>query len=175
MPPLWHANGWQGNRYDRQKARQNNVSSMRRLHRKPRRSTAGCDNEKPGTNATLTRTNIMGLVKTANPIIDIRGSVGGSIFSKDRSGLHMVSPKRAIRSDSTLQTRRRRAFVAANGSWKRDTTPHQKSLWQLYATRHPGHNRLGEVITYTGYQMSMRFNIYRAYNNVSLILSPPEG
>lgn len=117
----------------------------------------------------------MALITTANPLADIRGSVGGSVFSRDSSGLHMQATPRHIRRKSLLQDRRRRAFVAAKNSWRRDATSHERNLWQLYATRHPGHNRFGEVITYTGYQVFMRFNIYRAYNNVSLISTPPEG
>lgn len=97
------------------------------------------------------------------------------MFSRDASGLHLQKSPRVVRRRSALQDRRRRAFVAAAGSWKRDITPHEKNLWNAYASRHPGHNRFGEVITYTGYQVFMRFNIYRAYNNVFLITTPPEG
>ncbi|MBA7709002.1 hypothetical protein ES703_117909 [subsurface metagenome] len=117
----------------------------------------------------------MSLVKTANPIIDISGSVGGSVFSRDASGLHLVSPHRSVHKASPPQTRRRRAFITATRAWHQASAAGHAQLWKLYAGRHPGRNRIGETIIYTGYQIFMRFNIYRAYNNVACILLPPEG
>ncbi|MBA7636961.1 hypothetical protein ES703_44589 [subsurface metagenome] len=117
----------------------------------------------------------MALVTLGNPLVDIRGLVGGSVFSRDASGLHLVSPRRSVHKASPPQTRRRRAFVTAVNAWHQACAAGHAQLWKLYAGRHPGRNRIGETIIYTGYQMFMRFNIYRAYNEVALILEPPEG
>lgn len=117
----------------------------------------------------------MALVTLANPLADIRGSLGGSVFSRDTSGLHLVSRKRHLQRRSPLQDRRRRAFVSAKNRWNSHTTAYQRLLWNSYAASHPGRNAIGEPIELSGYQMFMRFNIYRAYNEVALILIPPEG
>lgn len=118
---------------------------------------------------------LMALVTTANPLVDIRGSVGGSIFSSDSSGLHLVSPKRSVRSRSPLQDRRRRAFLSSKNAWHLASSLGYAVIWKLHADRHPGSNRLGQVRTLSGYQIFMRYNIYRAYNNVDCILLPPEN
>jgi hypothetical protein len=55
----------------------------------------------------------MTLVKTGSGISDIRGSVSGSYFSRDKSGLHMSRHPRSIRRRSALQDKRRKAFIAA--------------------------------------------------------------
>lgn len=117
----------------------------------------------------------MALITPQSPLVNISGSVGGSVFSRDTSGLHLVSPKRKGYKRSPLQDRRRRAFLTAKNAWHLTVALDNAQPWYLYASRHPGKNRLGRTIIYTGYQMFMRFNIYRAYNNVSLILLPPEG
>lgn len=117
----------------------------------------------------------MALVTLDNLFADISGSVGGSVFSRDKSGLHLVSSNRHLRKRSPLQDRRRRAFLTGARAWSQVLAAGNVLLWDLYALRHPGQNRIGDSIIYTGYQMFMRFNIYRAYNSVSLILLPPEG
>lgn len=117
----------------------------------------------------------MALLTLQNPLVDIRGSVGGTVFSRDASGLHLVSPRRSVRCRSPLQDRRRRAFLTAAQAWRQAVSLGYPVIWKLYAERHPTQNRLSDTIILTGYQMFMRFNIYRAYNNVACILLPPEG
>lgn len=55
----------------------------------------------------------MALVKCGNGIIDIRGSVSGNVFSKDKSGLHIQTHQRRIKSRSINQTDQRKAFTLA--------------------------------------------------------------
>lgn len=117
----------------------------------------------------------MTLVTLDNLFADISGSVGGSVFSRDKSGLHLVSCKRHLRKRSPLQDRRRRAFQTAKNAWHVTVRAGNAELWKLYAGRHPISGRLGYTVTLTGYQIFMRYNIYRAYNNVDCILLPPEG
>ncbi|MBA7634548.1 hypothetical protein ES703_42134 [subsurface metagenome] len=117
----------------------------------------------------------MALISLDNLFADISGSVGGSVFSRDASGLHLVSPPRSVHKASPLQTRRRRAFITADHAWRQVYDSGYTELWNLDAKRHPTQNRVGDTITLSGYQWFMHFNIYRAYNNVPCILLPPEG
>lgn len=117
----------------------------------------------------------MALVTLANPLVDISGSVGGSVFSRDSSGLHLVSCKRHLRRRSPLQDRRRRAFLTADQAWRQVYELGHTEVWNLDAKRHPTKNRVGDTTTLSGYQWFMHFNIYRAYNKVACILLPPEG
>jgi hypothetical protein len=55
----------------------------------------------------------MAIVKTGGGIIDIRGSVAGNYFHRDKSGLHCCRLPRNIRSRSSAQDAQRKAFVAA--------------------------------------------------------------
>ena len=55
----------------------------------------------------------MALVKTGNGIVDIRGSVGGVHFKRDRTGLHCCRAPRKVAQTTTLQRAQRNAFMAA--------------------------------------------------------------
>jgi len=55
----------------------------------------------------------MALIKTGQGITDIRGGLGGSTFTRDKSGLHCIPKRRNIRSPSPAQITQRKAFIAA--------------------------------------------------------------
>jgi len=55
----------------------------------------------------------MTLVKAGDGIVDIRGSLGGVYFHRDKSGLHSSSMPRKVRRRSAAQKLQRDAFVSA--------------------------------------------------------------
>lgn len=57
--------------------------------------------------------NDMALVKPGQGIIDIRGGIGGTYFTRDKSGLHQSAMPRRIRQKSSAQLSQRNAFRLA--------------------------------------------------------------
>ena len=55
----------------------------------------------------------MALIKCGQGIIDIRGGQGGVYFSRDKSGLHILSKPRRVRQRTDAQNRQRNAFTVA--------------------------------------------------------------
>lgn len=55
----------------------------------------------------------MALVKTGEGITDIRGSIGGEYFHRDKSGLHASRKPRVIFRRTASQDAQRKAFTAA--------------------------------------------------------------
>ena len=55
----------------------------------------------------------MALVKTGNGIVEIRGSVGGVHFKRDRNGLHCCRMQRRIKQRTAAQRAQRNAFRGA--------------------------------------------------------------
>lgn len=55
----------------------------------------------------------MALVRTGDGITDIRGTLGGVYFHRDKSGLHVARKPRIIRRRSSAQDKQRRAFAQA--------------------------------------------------------------
>lgn len=116
----------------------------------------------------------MALAKTDNSITEINGKIGGDTWRHDNSGQHVYGSPRYVNSNpSPTQQKRRNAFRQCVNFWYDQVTATQKTMWLNYAALHPTTNRKGETIVLTAYQMFMHINIYRAYNDVALIATPP--
>lgn len=55
----------------------------------------------------------MATVKLGGGITDIKGTIGGVYFHRDKSGVHVCRQPRNIRRLSSAQLNQRRAFMAA--------------------------------------------------------------
>lgn len=55
----------------------------------------------------------MTLCKTATPITDIRGGMGGVYFTRDRTGLHCTAKPRRVKTSTSRQNAQRKAFIKA--------------------------------------------------------------
>lgn len=116
----------------------------------------------------------MALAKTGAGITDIRGGIAGNVFTRDRSGLHCNPHGRTIKKRSALQDRRRKAFRQCVNFWHNSVSETHRQLWQIFAGRHPKQNKVGETIILTSYASFLTINMYRAYNDVSLLAVPPD-
>lgn len=115
----------------------------------------------------------MALAKTGAGITDIKGSIAGNIFTRDASGLHCNAKGRTVRGGSILQFKRRKAYSKCVNFWKSSVSAPERELWQLYAHHHPTKNAIAQQITLSAFSSFLSINIYRAYNEVSLIAEPP--
>jgi len=115
----------------------------------------------------------MSLIKTGFGVTDIRGGMAGNVFTHDKSGLHCNSQARYIRQSSTLTNKRRNAYRQCVNFWNNSLTTSQRRHWLNFAHRHPKTNKVGQKITLSAYSGFLSLNIYRAYNDVSLLSTPP--
>lgn len=117
----------------------------------------------------------MALAKTDDSIAEIEGRIGGNVWRHDDAGQHVYAyTLGATRPPSNLQKKRRNAFQQCINFWNNIVTDTQRAEWQNYADNHPTTNMKGETIILTAYQAFMHINLYRAYNDIDLIASPPD-
>ncbi|MBA7654810.1 hypothetical protein ES703_62703 [subsurface metagenome] len=64
----------------------------------------------------------MALVKTGPGIIDIKGSIAGNVFGRDKSGLHIRSKPRRVQQRTAKQNTQRNAFSRARSYSKINRT-----------------------------------------------------
>ena len=101
----------------------------------------------------------MALIKLGGGIADIRGSIGGTVFSRNRYGA--IARNRTIPVDpgTALQMTVRAYMGAVREAYFNILTDVQRSEWVTYANNVEMSNRLGESIKLTGYNMYCRTNI----------------
>lgn len=101
----------------------------------------------------------MALVKLGGGVADIRGSIGGTVFSRNRFGA--IARNRTIPVDpgTSLQSAVRALMGQVRDAYFNTLTDAQRQEWETYAANVEMTNRLGETINLTGYNMYCRSNI----------------
>jgi len=91
----------------------------------------------------------MATIKTSALIADIRGSVGGNVFARNKAGLYARARIKPLNPRSALQQLRRAKLSAAAAYWSQ-LTAQVRADWQAYATNTSWTNRLGDSINIGG-------------------------
>lgn len=106
---------------------------------------------------------------------DIRGSVGGVTFSRNRGGAYARARVTTTNPNTPKQTVTRQHFGQLISTWK-NLTSAQRQAWVTLGGQMIRHNRVAQVYTLTGSQAFQSVNIVRslfglATDNVAPILS----
>lgn len=102
----------------------------------------------------------MGLVKFGGGIVQISGSIAGTVHARNRFGNYIRPRTKPVnpRSDRQETVRATLSFLAEY--WHGDLTDVQRGLWNTYAAAVAMTNRIGETIHLTGFNHFMRSNAF---------------
>ncbi len=103
----------------------------------------------------------MAVVKYGGGILDIRGSIGGQVHSKNRYGSYIRKKTVPVNPRSSAQNAVRAAMAAVTARWSAVLTQLQRDAWEVYAAAITVVNKLGESITLTGFNHFVRSNVAR--------------
>ncbi len=81
--------------------------------------------------------------------------------------------QRRVKQRTTLQKKRRDAYVKCTQAWKDCAKENKTELWTIYAKNHRITTNRKGTVTLTGWNWFVKINIYRIYNNLEPILTPP--
>lgn len=115
----------------------------------------------------------MALIKLGGGVSDIRGSIGGTVFSKNRYGSYTRNRTIPVNPGSTAQTKIRACSGQIRDAWFNTLTTAQRAAWAVYAANVQVQNRLGETITLTGWNMFARTNLNLLYNDYDIVADAP--
>lgn len=115
----------------------------------------------------------MALIKLGGGVADIRGSIGGTVFSKNRYGSYTRNRTIPVNPSSSAQTKIRATLGQVRNAWFSVLTQAQRDAWAVYATNVPVQNRLGETINLTGWNMFARTNTALLYNDETIVAAAP--
>lgn len=99
---------------------------------------------------------------------EIRGSINGTTFSRNKSGAYMRNRTVPVNPNSSRQLYIREAMSQAAFAWSTVLTEGQRNAWRLYASTTPVTNRLGDSINLSGFNMYCRAATFLAYATGSI-------
>lgn len=108
----------------------------------------------------------MALVKLGGGVADIRGSIGGTVFSRNRSGAIARNRTIPVNPGSAAQTKIRSCMSVVRNLWFNVLTAAQRQAWDTYAEAVEVTNRLGESIKLTGWNHFQRSASSALYNDL---------
>lgn len=94
-------------------------------------------------------------------ISDARGSIGGTVFSRNRGGAYIRQRTTPVNPNTSRQAAIRATFGTVQSSW-RGLTEAQRESWRSNAVNFPVKNRLGETITLQGNILFQKCNMVLA-------------
>lgn len=115
----------------------------------------------------------MASVKLGPAISDIRGSIGGTVFSRNRGGAYIKARVAPVNPNTPLQVTVRASMAFLTARWSDTLTAGQRTAWNLYASSVTSLNRLGEAINLSGFNHYIRSNMLLKQVNVALVDDGP--
>jgi hypothetical protein len=106
-------------------------------------------------------------------VADIRGSIGGSTFSRNRYGNYIRNKTIPVDPGTTAQTKIRATLGQIRSAWFNTLTAAQRIAWGVYAENVSVQNRLGQSINLTGWNMFARTNACLLYNDLAIVAPGP--
>lgn len=100
----------------------------------------------------------MALVKLGPMVTEARGSIGGTVFARNRGGAYIRARTVGVNPQTTRQTAIRALLGDLASYWSSTLTAAQRAAWNLYAANVPLINSLGEPRNVSGQNMFIRTN-----------------
>lgn len=115
----------------------------------------------------------MALITTGIGISEIRGSEGGSTFSRNHYGMYVRQRSVPVNPNSGRQQAARANFAAIAARWLGILTDAQRTAWNLYGSSVPMQNKLGQEIYLTGFSHYLRSNTPRVLAGATIVDAGP--
>jgi len=101
----------------------------------------------------------MALIKFGGGIADMRGSIAGTTFARNRFGAYARNRTKPVNPNSSRQVTARNNLSSVVQAWYDVLTAVQRANWATYAAAVPWINALGESQYLTGFNMFVRSNL----------------
>jgi hypothetical protein len=115
----------------------------------------------------------MALLKFGGGIADIRGSIAGNVYSRNRFGSYARNRTKPVNTQTTLQSTVRGGLAYLTDLWHSGLDASQRTSWETYAAAVSWLNKLGETVHLTGFNMFVRSNSVRKQVGLAVIEDGP--
>lgn len=117
----------------------------------------------------------MALIKLGPAVADIRGKIGGTIFSRSRSGATARAFTSPVQPVSSKRAARNAAMSLYASAWQRTLSTAERALWNERAAVTQLSNRLGESYKPTGMNLYVRANAMLDLTGQAAVDTPPDA
>lgn len=114
----------------------------------------------------------MAKIKMAHIVAEIRGKVGGTVFSRNHAGAYIREKVTPINPKTAKQTGVRTFFTVVAQLW-RDLTAAQRLQWRSAVQNFKSTNIFGDVKVLTGSQLHQKLNVNLLNIGETVIAVPP--
>lgn len=114
----------------------------------------------------------MALIKFGQIIAEARGSLAGTVFSRNTAGSYMRQKVSPVQPRTPAQTLVRTLLTAVAQTW-RGLTEAQRVAWNTVAPLFPNVNVYGDNVPLTGFGLHSKLNRNRQEVNEALLTDPP--
>lgn len=115
----------------------------------------------------------MALIKLGAAIVDARGSIAGTTFSRNKSGAYIRARVKPVNPKSFRQEFIRTVVSLLAEWWHTNLTAVERGLWETYAAAVAMKNGLGEVIHLSGFNHFIRTNCPQRMLGEAIIEAAP--
>lgn len=115
----------------------------------------------------------MALIKFGGGITEMRGSIAGNTFSRNRYGAYSRARTKPVNPNTSLQQEYRQAVADLTARWAQTLTAAQRAAWNLYGANVVMTNKLGESINLSGFNHYIRSNVILARIGLTIVDAGP--
>lgn len=115
----------------------------------------------------------MALVRLGAMVADVRGSIGGTVFSRNRGGAYVRNRTTPLNPQSVRQVEVRSTLADLAQRWATQLTQAQRDAWDLYAENVLLPNSLGDPRKVSGLNMYVRSNSLLADTESTMVDDGP--
>lgn len=115
----------------------------------------------------------MALLKLGPLAVDIRGSIGGTTYARNRGGVYARARTKPIIPISPKRDNRNALMAQVVSAWHSTLTLGERLAWTRAAATITIPNRLGEPYTPTGANLYVRSNISLLLTNQAMVTAAP--
>jgi len=115
----------------------------------------------------------MALIKFGGGITEMRGSMAGNVYSRNKSGAYIRARTKPTNPNTEQQNKVRSALAYLTSRWAQDLIAAQRTAWNLYGSNVVMSNKLGESINLSGFNHYIRSNVFLRRNGVPAIDAGP--
>jgi len=115
----------------------------------------------------------MAVIKLGGGVTDIRGAIGGSVFSRGKGGNIIRKNAKPCNPRSNLQETRRGNMAYLSRYWSQTLTVQQRADWSAYSAGTIWTNKLGDTIEIGGNAAFLRLNSLLLIAGLALSAAAP--